>query len=342
MRQQTLSQMITLIAALREMFKKDVVTTTEVQSFRGNRPDVYIPNAFWHICRAERGTADLKKFDMFLAANGHAVESNSLTTVANAVEQIIKIEETDEEIEARINLRFDVMDMMARAAVQGDCRSMIVSGSAGIGKSFTILSSASELPEERCSIKKGAITPTGLFRTLWKHRFDSHLIVFDDADDVFDSERSMNFLKAACDSSDARYITWDSNAQQIDEDNEEIPSTFEFRGAVIFITNKDFKAEIEKSNKMTPHFSAMMSRSHYLDLQIKTEREYMVRIRSVVYKSGMLDEYGDRMRDEIVQFIDMNKTSMSELSLRIVKKIADLTRISPDNWRQIASVTCMK
>jgi len=110
----------------------------------------------------------------------------------------------------------------------------------------------------------------------------------------------------------------------------------------VFITNKDFKAEIARETRLSVHFEAMISRSHYIDLAIKTEREYMVRIRSVVYKSGMLDEYGDRMRDEIVQFIDMNKTSMSELSLRIVKKIADLTRISPDNWRQIASVTCMK
>jgi hypothetical protein len=341
MRQQTLSQMITLIAALRDMFKKDVVTTIEVQSFRGNRPDVYIPNAFWHICRAERGTADMKKFDSFLKANGQAIES-SVTDVQIAVEEIIKIEETDEEIEARINLRFDVMDMMARAAVQGDCRSMIVSGSAGIGKSFTVLSSASELPEERCSILKGKITPTGLFRTLWKHRFNNHLIVMDDADSVFDNETSLNFLKAACDSSDERFITWASNAQQIDEDGDEIPTTFEFRGALVFITNKDFKAEIARETRLSVHFEAMISRSHYIDLAIKTEREYMVRIRSVVYKSGMLDEYGDRMRDEIVQFIDMNKTSMSELSLRIVKKIADLTRISPDNWRQIASVTCMK
>lgn len=331
MRAQTTEQLMVAVEAVRDHFNKDIITTRELNDFKANRPDVYFPMAFWHIGKSKtaRATYDLSNFNL----------TTELNPIAKAIEVI---EETDDQIAHRINTRFSVMDMMVAAAVAGNCRSMIVSGSAGIGKSHGVMMAVRGMPEERVSIMSGKVTPTGLFRTLWKHRFSSHLIVFDDCDSVFDNETSLNFLKAACDSSDERYITWASNALQIDEDGEEIPSTFEFNGSVVFLTNIDFKAQIQKNNSLAPHFAAMISRSHYIDLAIKTEREYMVRIKHVVYSSGMLDEYSDRTRDEVVQFIEMNKSSMNELSLRIVKKIADLTRIAPDTWRDVASVTCMK
>lgn len=339
MRQQTLNQLANAVAAVRAHFQKDVIQTRDFIAFSNDRPDVYVPAAFMQICRGDaRGTIDLSKYDTFISNFNQTDEEAEVSEVVSIAQQY----ETDEEIEARINLRFDVMDMMARAAVHGDCRSMIVSGPAGIGKSFTVLQSAKELPEERCSILKGRISPVGLFRTLWKHRFENHLIVLDDSDSVFDNETSLNLLKAACDSSEERFITWASNSQQEDADGEEIPTTFEFCGAIVFITNKDFRSEIARGGKLAPHFEALISRSHYIDLAIRTEREYMVRIKSVVYKSGMMKEYDERTRDEVVQFIDMNKKNMSELSLRIVKKIADLTRVSPTQWRQVASVTCFK
>lgn len=338
MRQQTLNQLAIAVTAVRTHFQKDVIQTRDYIAFANARAEIYFPAAFMQICRGDaRGTIDLTKYDSFIA-NFDQTEETEVSEVVNVARQY----ETDEEIEARINLRFDVMDMMARAAVHGDCRSMIVSGPAGIGKSFTVLQSAKELPEQRCSILKGRISPVGLFRTLWKHRRENHLIVLDDSDSVFDNETSLNLLKAACDSSDERFITWASNGQQEDENGEEIPTTFEFCGAVVFITNKDFRAEIARGGKLAPHFEALISRSHYIDLAINTEREYMVRIKSVVYKSGMMNDYDERTRDEVVQFIDMNKKNMSELSLRIVKKIADLTRVSPAQWRQVASVTCFK
>ncbi|HET8687663.1 MAG TPA: hypothetical protein VFM18_13515 [Methanosarcina sp.] len=328
MRSSTVEKTVIAIEAIRDHFKTDIINTKQLNSFKENRPEIYIPVAFYHNCKTERATYDLNKF------NADAVSEK--TIIANAVEIV---HETDEEIEARINMRFQVMDTMVAAAIQGNCRSLIVSGAPGTGKSFGVLNAVRNMPEEKVSILSGKVSPIGLFRTLWKHRFDNHVIVFDDCDSIFDNETSMNLLKAACDSSDERYITWASNTKQFDEENEEIPSTFEFNGSVVVLTNIDFN---QKDNAMSPHFAAMMSRSHFVDLAIKTQREYMVRIKSVVYKSGMLNDYSDRTRDEVIQFIEMNQSSMNELSLRMVKKVADLTKISPEDWRSIASVTLMK
>lgn len=331
MRSSTIVKLMNVVNELKTHFNRDEISNQEIQVFRASRPELEFPMAFWGMGKSatKRATYDLSNF-------------KNIEMTQTEEDSNVPFQESETQIAARIATRFQVMDMMANAAIDGNCRSLIVAGAPGVGKSFTILKAASKLSEERCSILKGAVSPTGLFQKLWKHRFDGHVIIFDDADDIFGNERSLNFLKAACDSSDERYITWASNANQIDEEGEEIPTTFEFRGSIVFISNKDFKGEIERETRLAPHFSAMVSRSHYIDIGIKSQRDYIVRIKQVVMNTSMLDEYEDRIRDEIVQFIEMNANKLNELSLRMVKKIADLTRIDGDNWRQIAEVTCFK
>lgn len=332
MRGTTIEKLEIAIEEIRSHYNASVLTRQQILHFQQNRPEVYIPASFHHMCKAEqRGMYDLDLFNKSAISSGHG-------NMAIAS----KKEETDEEILARINTRFEVMDMMVSAAIQGKCRSMIVSGSAGVGKSYTVMNAVRNMPEERVAMITGKVTPTGLFRTLWKHRFDNHVIVFDDTDSVFDNETSMNLLKAACDSSDDRYISWESNKNQIDENGEEIPYTFEFNGSIIFLTNKDFKEMVAKDNAMSPHFSAMMSRSHYIDLSIRTIRELMLRIKWVAKNTSMMEEYQTEIRDQIVEFVDMNKNAMNELSLRVLKKIAETTVAYPDDWKKIVSVTCMK
>lgn len=335
MRSSTVEKTVIAIEAIRDHFKTDIINTKQLNSFKENRPEVYIPVAFYHNCKTERATYDLNKF------NAEAVSEKTQT--AYSVETLRKaIEETDEEIEARINMRFQVMDTMVAAAIQGNCRSLIVYGPAGCGKSSSILREIQNIPAERVTILSGQVTPTGLFRALWKNRFANHVLVLDDADSVFDKETSMNILKKACDSTDDRYISWESNKNQIDEDGEEIPYTFEFCGSVVFLTNKNLRELGEKENAMAPHFKALQSRSHYIDLSINSVREKMIRMKWVVRNTSMLEDIDQRTRDEVMQFVEMNQSKMSDLSLRTIKIIANTTISHPDNWRMIVSVTCMK
>ena len=80
-----------------------------------------------------------------------------------------------------------------------------------------------------------------------------------------------------------------------------------------------------------------------MDLTIDTEREKMLRIKQIV-KDGMLDEYqiSQEKKDDIVEFIDINKKRLRELSLRTVLKIADLAKAFPDRWEAMAENTVMK
>ena len=69
----------------------------------------------------------------------------------------------------------------------------------------------------------------------------------------------------------------------------------------------------------------------------------MLRIKQIV-SDGMLDEYqfNDFEKTEVVDFIDVNKKKMRELSLRMVLKVADLRKSMPSNWQSVATVTCMR
>ena len=98
-----------------------------------------------------------------------------------------------------------------------------------------------------------------------------------------------------------------------------------------------------KSKKLKSHLEALESRCHYMDLTIDTERDKMLRIAQVI-QDGMLNEYklSDEIKEEIVDFVDINKKRLRELSLRTVLKVADLAVAFPTKWEAMAENTVMK
>jgi len=80
-----------------------------------------------------------------------------------------------------------------------------------------------------------------------------------------------------------------------------------------------------------------------MDLTIDTERDKMLRITQVV-RDGMLDTYklADEVKDEIIDFVDLNKKRLRELSLRTVLKVADLAVAFPEKWESYAENTVMR
>jgi hypothetical protein len=121
-----------------------------------------------------------------------------------------------------------------------------------------------------------------------------------------------------------------------------VPNRFEFKGSAIFITN--IKFEHVKSRKLRDHLNALESRCHYIDLQMDTEREKMLRIRQVVNQNEMLKNYDFEpcVQDELIEFVDQNKAKLRELSLRMVLKLAGLRKSFPLTWQMMAKTTCMR
>jgi hypothetical protein len=236
---------------------------------------------------------------------------------------------------------------MTQAVKEGTVRAMIVTGPPGVGKSFGVdkvlhkedLFNLMGQRKPKYEVVKGAMSAIGLYCKLYEYADKGNVVVFDDCDSVLLDDLSLNILKAALDSSTKRMIHWNTDSSKLR--NEGVPGSFEFKAGAIFITN--IKFDHVKSKKLQDHLAALESRCHYIDLQMDTEREKVLRIKQIV-KDGMLEsyEFKNGEQDEVINFIDDQKKKLRELSLRTVLKIADLRKSFPNNWKEMAEVTVMK
>jgi hypothetical protein len=256
--------------------------------------------------------------------------------------------ETDEEIVDRLRERFQILTDMTKAVKQGLVRAMIVSGPPGVGKSFGVeevlqkddLFNTLAEKKPKYEIVKGAMSAIGLYAKLYEFSKKGNVVVFDDCDSILMEDLSLNILKGALDSSKRRFISWNTDSRILR--SEGIPDRFEFCGAAIFITN--IKFEHVRSKKLRDHLDALESRCHYIDLQMDTNREKILRIKQIV-KDGMLDDRDGLTpiaKDEVVDFIIDKQDKLRELSLRMVLKVADLRESFPSNWQAMAQTTCMR
>jgi hypothetical protein len=276
--------------------------------------------------------------------NGEQVLANTVEFKKEAVK------ETETEAMDRIATRFEVLDEMSRACINGDIRAMIVSGPPGVGKSHgveTQMEKASMFDKlagkkVRFQIVKGAMTALGLYTQLYKYSDTKNVLIFDDCDSVFTDDLSLNILKAALDSGKTRRICWNSDSRLLRDEG--IPNTFNFNGSAIFITNLKFSNL--KSKKLQDHLEALQSRCHFLDLTIDGDRDKMLRIKQVHRDAdgGLFKDYdfSEEQSKIVIDFMWDNHTKLREVSLRMCLKIADLVKISPGNWQNLAKTTCMK
>ena len=256
--------------------------------------------------------------------------------------------ETDEQIINRLRDRFAILEDMTKACKSGKVRAMIVSGAPGVGKSFgvervlsmhdVIADLAGDQSLKKYEICKGALSALGLYAKLFAFRKEKNILVFDDCDSIFGDEVSLNLAKAALDTSAKRVIHWNTDSRLLKEAG--IPNSFEFKGGIIFITN--IKFDSVRSKKLRDHLAALESRCHYLDLTIHTDREKMLRVRQIT-ADGMLAKYNftDDGIKEIIDWVDIHKTRLRELSLRTVIKAADLKSHFDVRWQSVAELTLL-
>ena len=255
--------------------------------------------------------------------------------------------ETDEEIITRMRERFEMLEALTGAAKKGKIKSLIISGPPGVGKSHgverklskhNILSTLSE-KEVPYTIVKGAMSPIGLYKALYKYREAGKVVVFDDCDTIFEDTLMLNILKAALDSKAKRTICWNTESRVLDREG--IPDRFDFQASAIFLTNIDF--ETVKSNKLKPHLDALTSRSHYMSCDIATDRERLLRIKQVA-QDGLLKDFNmdEAEQQEVLDYVSNNFDKLREQSLRTVVKTAELKSAFGDSWQKYARVSLLK
>jgi len=262
-------------------------------------------------------------------------------------EQVVTSNESDAEAMERIQRTFAMLNEVTDAVAQGIVRGLIVSGPPGIGKSFGVELTMREANatnvlrgyEPNYIVIKGASSALGLYKVLHEYREEGQTVIFDDCDSILYDEVSLNLLKAALDSNKVRTLSWRTESRVLEEEN--IPNEFDFEGSVIFLTNLDF--DRTKASKIKQHLEAIQSRCHYLDLEVSNLRDQILRIRQVV-RDGMLREYefANFQEELVVNYIVNNAAHLRELSLRTVKKLADIVKMKPNNWEEFAEATLLR
>jgi hypothetical protein len=248
--------------------------------------------------------------------------------------------ESDDVILARIKDRFAIMNDFTQAALDGDLTSMVVSGAPGVGKSHNIkrkLLHAREQGRKVEFVTGGNITPINVYKLFYRNQQPDNVVLFDDADSIWDDDLSLGILKGALDSVPERQISWFTESPALKA--EDIPQTFMFRGSVIFISNIDFQTQIDTTNRANnKHLAAVMNRTQYLDLKLHTPRELAIWIEHVVTTTHMLVAEGltrEQERD-VVRYIRDNRDNMRDLSLRTAIKCVTYVKRAGADWKNLA------
>lgn len=275
-------------------------------------------------------------------------DTGALTSTIDYEAQFLQLE-TEEEAMDRIEETFLMLDKITMACAKNIVRGLVVSGPPGIGKSFGVekqLEAANMFrkmqgQDPKYEVISGGVSSIGLYQKLYYNRGADQVLVFDDCDGVLFEEECLNLLKAALNSGDKRRICWNKESRVLQ--TEDIPEHFDFEGSIIFLSNIDFEKTIAKGSRIAKHLEAIMSRCHYLDLEIGSLRDKLLRIKQIV-RDGMLTPYNFSPDEEnaVLDFIMDNSEFLREVSLRMVKKVADFVKTDPKGWHEMAEATCLQ
>lgn len=177
------------------------------------------------------------------------------------------------------------------------------------------------------SIVKGFSTAKGLYEILYHNR--NRTVVFDDCDSILKDPVALNLLKGALDSYDRRVISWRSKGF-IDDG---LPSSFEFTGGVIFISNKHMQ-QIDQ---------AVRTRAICIDLSMNLDQK-LERMEAIVEAGEFMPNYDDKIKKTALAFLKEHAHHAGEISLRTliqVTLIAEEGNVGKTKWERRAEYFLM-
>lgn len=252
---------------------------------------------------------------------------------------------TDAEILNKIHQNFDALMNNVECIIDpfNPMKALIVTAASGVGKSFNLIRRLDEAQNNlECSYSKisGKCTDLGLYQALYNARGFNHVLLLDDVD-VFSTETKLDLLKAALETSNKRDISYISNSKMLKDQG--IPTSFEFKGKVIFISNKNFVQIMKSKSKMASHMKALVTRNTFVDLGIHEAREIMIQIEDVMKKTNIVKQYNltDAQSDDILQFMKQNFDRLLEPSLRTPVNLSALVLKYPNTWKETAKASLM-
>ena len=263
----------------------------------------------------------------------------SKASIAERDKLVPKVKRTDTEVLTDLRDRFEMLGKLTQGTMKANIRSMVVTGAPGVGKTYTVTNMLENTPNAKYETVAGALSAVELYKLGYRNRKAGSVVVLDDADSIFTDEDALNILKALCDSSPVRRVSWLKDSATLRQ--EDTPQSYEFHGSFIFISNLDFQKYVDMgSNKYVTHFEALMSRSLYLDLRLHDRQAVSLWIEHITTSGKLFAREGvsDTVGKAILAFISKHRDELRELSLRTAMKLCALAKSHPGDWERMGRV----
>lgn len=248
--------------------------------------------------------------------------------------------------------------------LSGHASSLIVTGVAGVGKTFQIkkilTSKGMDEGADYAYYQGGSVTPRTLYETLWRNRSEGRVLIFDDIVGLFSDEKSFAILKGALDNKQTRQVAWLSSSPDFteysvaDSDLEaaveadtrygkngqviregRYPRKFNYYGRIIIISNED----------PTKIDGAIKSRSLFVNMwvPVKDVIKYMHGIIPIMKFDGL--NVTDADKNEVMEFFDEIAPGLptnAKVDFRILEKAMIFKKTTGLDWRQYISKQIMQ
>lgn len=210
---------------------------------------------------------------------------------------------------------FKEMGKYISLVLKGIQPSLILCGAPGVGKTFRVKKQLKENGykegENLCTVK-GKCTARKLYLALYGFKEKNDIVLIDDADSLVGpkaDENCINILKAALDSTsddEGRLVTYGVAGKITDDEGEEIPKKFYYKGGAIVITNY-------RAGQLD---TALRGRSFIQDINFTSEEVLKIIERLMPdIESGILDPKSKLKSFKYLQELNKKGSDM-ELSLR--------------------------
>ena len=218
----------------------------------------------------------------------------------------------------------EVLKQFIGGLSKGYNNSLIVLGSAGIGKSETTMRALSAL-----GYKEGInyiylnnyITPVELYNKLQlaNKLQEPKLVIMDDSEETLKNYKAVGLLKGALWAVDGkRKVSWVSGTSKIKVQE------FVFNGRIIFLLNE--------MNSKSSLVKALQDRSLFFEIKFsKDELCQMIRERAKQNYQGI--DFNKRL--EIANYLIKVAGNSDKLSLRLLPKAFQLWQVSRNHWTEL-------
>ena len=249
----------------------------------------------------------------------------------------------------------DLEDSVRQLCRGGALNGVLIAGPGGTGKSYHVEKAfdAEGLQPGKDWVKfKVRMTPPEIYKTLLNN-YDK-IIVFDDCDEALTNKTAANIFKSAIDTYEHRTVSWFKtdtlNTQGLPNEvikglvnndaKHRLPSTFEFTGACVFITNLPlYKID-----------SALLTRCDVIDVTLRRDdigeiiKNQLANIEIPVHQraTGKTVNIGtnEKLKREVLEFLlsdEYKKHMMAHnmpLNFRLFKLAYTYAYNNPESWKR--------